>query len=248
MLEDDVFFAELSKRISLLITDDDEGADFAAAAPLTVSPRSFPSSSSQQACACTCGRVVARQGSVQVQARPASFCCVPGASWYLVGWCGVQTTNTPPPTHARPHLHSHSHTTSPNQTEPKRHDRSSSSTTQSAAEPEEEEGISIMAYLWYQRPRPISIRTAPRASGVSPGHLRMRAEFSEDKHKAGARATRNKRRRIFRAVVVVRQRAPFRIGERKQNTFPVKIDHYQKLPPNRAGPPATGLFSQPQCY
>ncbi|KAJ1262764.1 hypothetical protein BS78_09G135100 [Paspalum vaginatum] len=32
MLEDDVFFAELSKRISLLITDDDEGADFAAAA------------------------------------------------------------------------------------------------------------------------------------------------------------------------------------------------------------------------
>ncbi|PAN19680.1 hypothetical protein PAHAL_3G290000 [Panicum hallii] len=35
MLEDDVFFAELSKRISLLITDDDEGADFAAAAPLT---------------------------------------------------------------------------------------------------------------------------------------------------------------------------------------------------------------------
>ncbi|CAL4908044.1 unnamed protein product [Urochloa decumbens] len=32
MLEDDVFFAELSKRISLLITDDDECADFAAAA------------------------------------------------------------------------------------------------------------------------------------------------------------------------------------------------------------------------
>ncbi|RCV17839.1 hypothetical protein SEVIR_3G258200v4 [Setaria viridis] len=32
MLEDDVFFAELSKRISLLITDDDDGADFAAAA------------------------------------------------------------------------------------------------------------------------------------------------------------------------------------------------------------------------
>ncbi|KAL5203280.1 hypothetical protein ABZP36_014232 [Zizania latifolia] len=31
MMEDDVFFAELSKRISLLITDDDE-ADFAAAA------------------------------------------------------------------------------------------------------------------------------------------------------------------------------------------------------------------------
>ncbi|XP_062181545.1 uncharacterized protein LOC133885813 [Phragmites australis] len=31
MLEDDVFFAELSKRISLLITDDDE-ADFGAAA------------------------------------------------------------------------------------------------------------------------------------------------------------------------------------------------------------------------
>lgn len=34
MLEDDVFFAELSKRISLLITDDDECADFAAAAQL----------------------------------------------------------------------------------------------------------------------------------------------------------------------------------------------------------------------
>ncbi|CAN6328362.1 unnamed protein product [Urochloa humidicola] len=31
-LEDDVFFAELSKRISLLITDDDDCADFAAAA------------------------------------------------------------------------------------------------------------------------------------------------------------------------------------------------------------------------
>lgn len=31
MLDDDVFFAELSKRISLLITDDDEGADFSAA-------------------------------------------------------------------------------------------------------------------------------------------------------------------------------------------------------------------------
>ena len=49
MLEDDVFFAELSKRISLLITDDDEGADFAtdaAAAPLPVSLRSLPSSSS----------------------------------------------------------------------------------------------------------------------------------------------------------------------------------------------------------
>lgn len=55
MLEDDVFFAELSKRISLLITDDDEGADFAAAAaaaqfipasaaaPLPVSLRSVPS-------------------------------------------------------------------------------------------------------------------------------------------------------------------------------------------------------------
>uniref|UniRef100_A0A0E0L277 Uncharacterized protein n=1 Tax=Oryza punctata TaxID=4537 RepID=A0A0E0L277_ORYPU len=31
MMEDDVFFAELSKRISLLITDDDEAADFGAA-------------------------------------------------------------------------------------------------------------------------------------------------------------------------------------------------------------------------
>uniref|UniRef100_A0A0D9WG78 Uncharacterized protein n=1 Tax=Leersia perrieri TaxID=77586 RepID=A0A0D9WG78_9ORYZ len=30
MMEDDVFFAELSKRISLLITDDDEAADFGA--------------------------------------------------------------------------------------------------------------------------------------------------------------------------------------------------------------------------
>jgi hypothetical protein len=53
MLDDDVFFAELSKRISLLITDDDEGADFsaaqfipaaaAAAAPLQVSEAPFPS-------------------------------------------------------------------------------------------------------------------------------------------------------------------------------------------------------------
>ncbi|KAF0922944.1 hypothetical protein E2562_002181 [Oryza meyeriana var. granulata] len=31
MMDDDVFFAELSKRISLLITDDDEAADFGAA-------------------------------------------------------------------------------------------------------------------------------------------------------------------------------------------------------------------------
>jgi hypothetical protein len=55
MLEDDVFFAELSKRISLLITDDDDGAaDFAAAAqfipaaaPLPVSlPLPLPCSSS----------------------------------------------------------------------------------------------------------------------------------------------------------------------------------------------------------
>ncbi|XP_006654363.1 uncharacterized protein LOC102717800 [Oryza brachyantha] len=30
MMEDDVFFAELSKRISLLITDDDESTDFGA--------------------------------------------------------------------------------------------------------------------------------------------------------------------------------------------------------------------------
>jgi hypothetical protein len=44
MLEDDVFFAELSKRISLLITDDDD-ADFTATAvaPLPVSPFSSPS-------------------------------------------------------------------------------------------------------------------------------------------------------------------------------------------------------------
>jgi len=76
MLEDDVFFAELSKRISLLITDDDEGAaDFAAAAqfipaaaaaaPLTVSPCS---SSHHQARACTCGN---SSGSVQVQTPAA---------------------------------------------------------------------------------------------------------------------------------------------------------------------------------
>jgi hypothetical protein len=50
MLEDDVFFTELSKRISLLITDDDD-ADFTAVAqfiptaavPLPVSPFPPPS-------------------------------------------------------------------------------------------------------------------------------------------------------------------------------------------------------------
>jgi hypothetical protein len=71
MLEDDVFFAELSKQISLLITDDDD-ADVAAAAqfipdvaaPLPVShrplaPRSVPSGHRQPsitARARTCGR------------------------------------------------------------------------------------------------------------------------------------------------------------------------------------------------
>nr|CAB3461569.1 unnamed protein product [Digitaria exilis] len=83
MLEDDVFFAELSKRISLLITDDDEGADFAAAAqfipaaPLPVSPLSLlrlvfvPSpapATSHQACACTCGGSSSGPGQL-------SFCC-----------------------------------------------------------------------------------------------------------------------------------------------------------------------------
>ncbi|BAS93890.1 Os05g0397300 [Oryza sativa Japonica Group] len=70
MMEDDVFFAELSKRISLLITDDDEAADFgaarfpaSAAAPIPVSLRCFflysssAASSSyhiiHQACVCT---------------------------------------------------------------------------------------------------------------------------------------------------------------------------------------------------
>lgn len=85
MLEDDVFFAELSKRISLLITDDDDGADFAAAAqfipaaaPLPVSlplpsPSlllSLPVPSHHLACACTCA---SSSGLVQgFRPRPAS--------------------------------------------------------------------------------------------------------------------------------------------------------------------------------
>jgi len=49
------------------------------------------------------------------------------------------------------------------------------------------------------------------------GHLRMRAEFSEDKHRVvGARATRNKHSGRSTSA------SAFRIGERKQNTFPVK--------------------------
>jgi hypothetical protein len=90
MLEDDVFFAELSKRISLLITDDDEGgADFAAAAaqfvpasaaaaPLPVSLRSHPSSS--PSIKHVRARVLVRVGGSGPGEAIASVACGLGAS------------------------------------------------------------------------------------------------------------------------------------------------------------------------
>ena len=93
MLEDDVFFAELSKRISLLITDDDEGgADFAAAAaaaaqfvpasaaaaPLPVSLRSHPSSS--PSIKHVHARVLVRVGGSGPGEAIASVACGLGAS------------------------------------------------------------------------------------------------------------------------------------------------------------------------
>jgi hypothetical protein len=86
MLEDDVFFAELSKRISLLITDDDEGgADFAAAAqfvpaaaPLPVSLRSHPSSSPS-----------IKHVHARVLVRPRrshTFCCLRSRSFSAGSW------------------------------------------------------------------------------------------------------------------------------------------------------------------
>jgi len=122
MLEDDVFFAELSKRISLLITDDDEGgADFAAAAqfipasaaaaPLPVSLDPFPPLlvvSFNQACACTCARQLVCQA--QAQAKPYSFCCLRSRSFSLGCWL-LQPENQ---LKSNPSTWLQLHTTSPN--------------------------------------------------------------------------------------------------------------------------------------
>ena len=111
MLEDDVFFAELSKRISLLITDDDEGADFAtaAAAPLPVSLRSLPSSSSP-----SIKHVHARVlVSWCVRPRPRrshSFCCLRSRSFSLGCWL-LQPENQ---LKSNPSTWLQLHTTSPN--------------------------------------------------------------------------------------------------------------------------------------
>ena len=111
MLEDDVFFAELSKRISLLITDDDEGADFAtaAAAPLPVSLRSLPSSSSP-----SIKHVHARVlVSWCVRPRPRrshSFCCLRSRSFSVGSWL-LQLENQ---LKSNPSTWLQLHTTSPN--------------------------------------------------------------------------------------------------------------------------------------
>ncbi|XP_062231317.1 uncharacterized protein LOC133928836 [Phragmites australis] len=65
MLEDDVFFAELSKRISLLITDDDE-TDFAAAAQFIPAATPIPGFASL-------AHVSRQQGASSMLAAPPAY-------------------------------------------------------------------------------------------------------------------------------------------------------------------------------